>query len=193
MGKGIEVTRITLFGEIVAGSNVSLYDFEKQLDGKLASETETELFKIFKSVVFDITEILSKLHKSRFERLADFDATVFNALVNVRNRLVNADADLRKDRWFLFWNIRTYSNGYKLPVVILEVTDDGWVNSFEAEFLLNYNPETKTSNMGIELAYRKYISFTQPHITEYNVKREIAKKLFRSPTTGIVEVEVLPD
>jgi hypothetical protein len=193
MGKGIEVTRITLFGEIVAGSNVSLYDFEKQLDGKLASETETELFKIFKSVVFDITEMLSKLIGSRFERLADFDATVFNALINVRNRLVNADADLRKDRWFLFWDIRTYSNGYKLPVVILEVTDDGWVNSFEAEFLLNYNPDAKTSSINIGLWYRKYISFTQPHITEYNVKREIAKKLFRSPTTGIVEVEVLPD
>ena len=193
MGKGIEVTRITFFGKIVASSNVALYDFEKQLDGKLVSETETELFKIFKSVVFDITEILSKLHKSRFERLADFDATVFNALVNVRNRLVNADADLRKDKWFLFWDIRAYSNGYKLPVVILEVTDDGWVNSFEAEFLLNYNPDTKTSSISIGLWYRKYISFTQSHITEYNAKREIARKLFKNPATGIVEVEVLPD
>ena len=191
MGK-IEVKKITLFGKIVA-SSVSLYDFEKQLDGKLVSKTEVELFKAFKSVVFDITEILSKLHKSRFERLADFDATVFNALVNVRNRLVNADADLRKDRWFLFWNIRTYSNGYKLPVVILEVTDDGWVNSFEAEFLLNYNPDTKTSSISIGLWYRKYISFTQPHITDYDVKREIARKLFKNPATGVVEVEILTD
>jgi len=193
MGKGLEITRITLFGEIVAGSNVSLDDFERQLDGKLVSKTEAELFKIFKSVVFDITEMLSKLYKSRFERLADFDATVFNALVNVRSRLVNADADLRKDRWFLFWDIRPYSNGYKLPIAIIEVTDDGWANSFEAEFLLNYNLETKTSSISIELAYRKYISFTQSHITEYNEKREIARKLFKSPTTGVVEVEILPD
>ena len=193
MGKEIEITKITLFGEIVAGSNLSLYDFERQLDGKLVSKTEAELFKIFKSVVFDITEMLAKLHGSRFEKLMDFDASVFDALVNVRNRLVNANADLRKDRWFLFWDIRPYSNGYKLPIAIIEVTDEGWANSFEAEFLLNYNPDTKTSSINVGLWYRKYISFTQPDTTEYNVKREIAKKLFRSPTTGIVEVAVLTD
>jgi hypothetical protein len=187
----IEVTRITLFGKIVAGSNVSLDDFEKQLDGKLVSETEAELFKIFKSVVFDITEILSKLHGSRFERLVDFDISVFDVLVNIRNRLANANTDLRKDGWFLFWDIRTYSTGYKLPIAIIEVTDNGWANSFETEFLLNYNLETKMSNVGIELAYRKYISFNQPYLTDYNTKHEIARKLFRSPTTGVVEVEVL--
>ena len=192
MGK-VEVMRITLFGEIVAGSNVSLDDFERQLDGKLVSKTETELFKIFKSVVFDITEMLSKLHRSRFERLMDFDASVFDVLVNIRNRLVNANAELRKDRWFMFWDIRTYSNGYKLPIAIIEVTDNGWANSFEAEFLLNYNPDTKTSSINVGLWYRKYISFTQPDITEYNVKHEIARKLFKSPTTGVVEIEVLTD
>ena len=189
----MEIKKITLFGEIVAGSNVSLDDFERQLDGKLVSKTEAELFKIFKSVVFDITEMLSKLHRSRFERLADFDATVFNALVNVRNRLVNADADLRKDRWFLFWNIQTYSNGYKLPIAIIEVSDDGWANSFEAEFLLNYNLETRMSSIGIELAYRKYISFNQPYLINHNIKLEIARKLFKNPVTGVVEVEILTD
>ncbi len=193
MGKGLEVMRITLFGEVVASSNVSLYDFEKQLDSKLASETETELFKIFKSVVFDITEMLSKLHKSRFDRLANFDVAVFNALVNVRSRLVNVSNNLSKDNWFLFWNIQTYSNGYKLPIAIIEVTDDGWANSFEAEFLLNYNPETKMSNIGIGLAYRKYISFNQPYLTDHNTKLEIARKLFKNPITGVVEVEILTD
>jgi len=192
MGK-IEVTRITLFGKIVASSNVSLYDFEKQLDGKLVSKTEAELFKTFKSVVFDITEVLSKLHKSRFERLVDFDVAVFNALVNVRSRLVDASNNLSRDNWFLFWNIQTYSSGYKLPIAIIEVTDDGWVNSFGAEFQLIYNPETKVSNIGIELAYRKYISFNQPYITDHDTKREIARKLFKNPASGVVEVEIITD
>ena len=191
MGK-IEVKKITLFGEIVA-SSVSLYDFEKQLDGKLVSKTEAELFKTFKSVVFDITEVLSKLHKSRFERLVDFDVAVFNALVNVRSRLVGASNNLSRDDWFLFWNIQTYSSGYKLPIAIIEVTDDGWVNSFGAEFQLIYNPETKVSNIGIELAYRKYISFNQPYITDHDTKREIARKLFKNPASGVVEVEIITD
>ena len=193
MGKGMEVMRITLFGKIVAGSNVSLDDFERRLDGKLESKTEAELFKIFRSVVFDITKVLSKLHRSRFERPMDFDVAVFNVLVNVRSRLVDASNNLSKDNWFLFWNIQAYSNGYKLPIAIIEVTDDGWVNSFEVEFLLNYNPETRMSSIGIELVYRKYISFNQPYITDHNTKREIAKKLFKNPATGVVEVEVLTD
>ena len=191
MGK-IEVKKITLFGKIVA-SSVSLHDFEKQLDGKLVSKTEVELFKTFKSVVFDITEMLSKLHRSRFERLVDFDVAVFNALVNVRSRLVDASNNLSRDDWFLFWNIQTYSSGYKLPIAIIEVTDDGWVNSFGAEFQLIYNPETKVSNIGIELAYRKYISFNQPYITDHDTKREIARKLFKNPASGIVEVEIITD
>jgi len=191
MGK-IEVKKITLFGKIVA-SSVSLHDFEKQLDGKLVSKTEVELFKAFKSVVFDITEMLSKLDRSRFERLVDFDVAVFNALVNVRSRLVGASNNLSRDDWFLFWNIQTYSSGYKLPIAIIEVTDDGWAKSFGAEFQLIYNPETKVSNIGIELAYRKYISFNQPYITDHDTKREIARKLFKNPASGIVEVEIITD
>ena len=188
----IEVMKITLFGEVVASSD-SLLGFEKQLNGRLVSKSETELFRVFRSVVFDVMEMLSRLHKSSFERFVDFNNAVFNALVNVRKRLLDANTDLRKDEWFLFWDIHAYGNGYKLPIAIIEVTDDGWVNSFEAEFLLNYNPDTKTSSINTELRHMKYILFTQPYIAKYNVKREIAEKLFRTPTSGVAEIQVLTD
>jgi len=191
MGK-IEVKKITLFGEIVAGDYGTLDDFGKLIEGKLKSRIETELFRVFSSAVLDVAWVLSKLNKSMFETSKDFDAAVFKALVSIRSKLIKIDSE--KNHGFLFWDILfTRENDYRLPIAVIHVTDGGRIYLFEAEFTLAYNPDTKTSSVNLGLWYKRYISFTPPYITDYNVKREIARKLFKSPITGVVEVEVILD
>jgi hypothetical protein len=189
-----EVMRITLFGKLIGGDYVSVNNFEKLLDelkGMLVSKTEAELLKIFKSVVVDVGNTLSKLNGARFERLMDFDASVFDALVGIRNRLVGVDLEI--DNRFMLWDIKSRGDEYDLPIIILEVTNDGKIYMFEGNFILSYNSETKKSSVNVGLWHKTYISFTHPYITDYNIKREIARKLFRNPVTGVVEVEVIPD
>jgi hypothetical protein len=191
MGK-VEVMKITLFGEIVAGDYGTLDDFGKLLEGKLKSRIETELFRVFSSAVLDVAWVLSKLNKSMFETSKDFDAAVFKALVSIRSKLIKIDSE--KNHGFLFWDILfTRENDYRLPIAVIHVTDGGRIYLFEAEFTITYNPDTKTSSVNLGLWYKRYISFTPPYITDYNVKREIARKLFKSPITGVVEVEVISD
>ena len=193
-GMSKEVTRITLFGKLIGGDYVSVNDFEKllgELEGMLVSKTEAELFKIFKSVVVDVGNTLSKLNGSRFEKLMDFDASVFDALVDIRSKLVAVD--LGTDDRFMFWNIKSRGDEYDLPIIILEVTNDGKIYMFESNFILSYNTETKKLSVNVGLWYKRYISFTPPYITDYNTKLEIVRKLFKTPVTGVVEVEILTD
>lgn len=193
-GMSKEVTRITLFGKLIGGDYVSVNDFEKllgELEGMLVSKTEAELFKIFKSVVVDVGNTLSKLNGSRFEKLMDFDASVFDALVDIRSKLVAVD--LGTDDRFMLWNIKSRGDEYDLPIIILEVTNDGKIYMFESNFILSYNTETKKLSVNVGLWYKRYISFTPPYITDYNTKREITRKLFKTPVTGVVDVEILTD
>ena len=191
MGK-IEVKKITLFGEIVAGSYGTLDDFENLLEGKLKSRIENELYRVFHSAVLDTAWVLSKLNKATFETPKDFDASVFKALVSIRNKLIKIDSE--KNHGFLFWDILfVRNNEYRLPIAVIHVTDSGRIYLFEAEFTLAYNPDTKTSTVNLGLWYKKYVSFTPPYITDYNTKREIARKLFKNPVTGVVEVEIITD
>jgi hypothetical protein len=190
MSKRVEVKKITLFGKIVAGGYGTLDDFEKLLEGKLKSRIETELYRVFNSAVLDVAWVLSKLDKSTFETSKDFNASVFKALVSIRSKLIKIDSE--KNRGFLFWDILfARDNDYRLLIAVIHVTDSGRVYLFEAEFTLAYNPDTKTSIVNLGLWYKKYISFTPPYITDYNTKHEIARKLFRNPATGVVEVEIL--
>lgn len=190
MGK--EVKKITLFGTVIGGDYGTLDDFEKLLEGKLKSRIEAELYRVFHSAVLDVAWTLSKLNKSTFETSKDFDAAVFKALVSIRNKLIKIDSE--KNHGFLFWDISfVRNNEYRLPIALIHVTDSGRVYLFEAEFTLTYNPDTKTSTVNLGLWYKKYISFTPPYITDYNTKLEIARKLFRSPVTGVVEVEIITD
>ncbi len=139
----------------------------------------------------DVGNTLSKLNGSRFEKLMDFDASVFDALVDIRSRLVAVD--LGTDDRFMLWNIKSRGDEYDLPIIILEVTNDGKIYMFESNFILSYNTETKKLSVNVGLWYKSYISFTYPYITDYDTKLEIARKLFKTPVTGIVEVEILTD
>ena len=194
-----EVKKITLFGAVVGGDHVppdSLLKVFPEIANKLETKNETILFEDFKDLVYTLSNVLYKLYKpgTRFETPRDFDIAVLKALVEVREKLKNAYGNLRKRDWFLLWDLSSVRNNeYKLLINMTEITDDGWVYLFESEFNIMYNPDTKTTQASIGVGYRKYISITEPYITDYAVKYEIARKLLKYSATGVVEVEILPD
>ena len=194
----IEVKKITLFGAVVGEDHVppdSLLKVFPEIANKLETRDETILFEDFKDLVYTLSNVLYRLCKpgTRFETPRDFDIATLKALVEVREKLKNAYGNLRKRDWFLLWNLLSRGNEYRLVINMTEVTDGGWIYLFEAEFNIMYNPDTKTTQASIGIGYRKYISITEPYITDDAVKYEIAKKLFRNPVTGVVEVEILTD
>lgn len=198
MCRRTEVKKITLFGATVYGNHVppdSLLKVFPEIANKLETRDEIILFEDFKDLVYTLSNVLYGLYKSgdRFETSRDFDIAVLKALVEVREKLKNAYGNLRKRDWILLWDLLSRGNEYRFLINMTEARDNGWIYLFEAEFNIMYNPDTKTTQASIGIGYRKYISITEPYITDDAVKYEIARKLFKTPVTGVVEVEILTD
>jgi hypothetical protein len=191
-----EVKKLTFFGASIAGDYVPLDNLSKvfgEIENKLETTDEDDIFERFQALINDIAGVfLRSILNTKFETSRDFDVAILKTLDAVRIQLEDTLANLRKRSWILLWDITTTrSNEYRLLIGMVEVTDDGWIYLFEGEFNLMYNSDTKTANVTVGIGYKKYISITELYITDYALKYEIARKLFKTPVTGVVEVEVL--
>jgi len=188
------MTTVTLYGTAVEyGYPEKVF---KRIEDKLETSTEKELFEYFKNLVAEVERAFSELTNYKFDSYSDFELKLYAALAKARNVLQSNKNALPEHR-YLFWNIWSYGKptddyeGIEVPIVVIEITEDGWIYKFEAHIIVAYNYSKEIAVIDIDKVwYYKYIAATQESLSDDNVRRYVAKWLSSNTAFDVVHIKV---
>jgi hypothetical protein len=188
------MSTVTLYGTAVEyGYAEKVF---KRIEGKLETNAEKELFEYFKNLVVEVERAFSELTNYKFDSYSDFELKLYAALAKARNVLQSNKNALPEHR-YLFWDIWSYGKptddyeGIKVPIVVIEITEDGWIYKFETYIIVAYIYSKKSVDIDIdEVWYYKYIAATQEPLSDDNVRRYVAKWLFSNSAFDVVHIKV---
>ena len=188
------MTTVTLYGTAVEyGYAEKVF---KRIEGKLETNAEKELFEYFKNLVAEVERAFSELTNYKFDSYSDFELKLYAALAKARNVLQTNKNALPEHR-YLFWNIWSYGKptddyeGIKVPIAVIEITEDGWIYKFETYIIVAYNYSKEIAVIDIdEVWYYKYIAATQESLSDDNVRRYVAKWLSSNTAFDVVHIKV---
>ena len=189
------MTTVTLYGTAVEyGYPEKVF---KRIEDKLETSTEKELFEYFKNLVAEVERAFSELTNYKFDSYSDFELKLYAALAKARNVLQSNKNALPEHR-YLFWNIWSYGKptddyeGIEVPIVVIEITEDGWIYKFETHIIVAYNYSKEIAVIDIDKVwYYKYIAATQESLSDDNVRRYVAKWLSSNTVFDVVHIPVL--
>jgi len=187
------MTTVTLYGTAVEyGYAEKVF---KRIEGKLETNAEKELFEYFKNLVAEVERAFSELTNYKFDSYSDFELKLYAALAKARNVLQTNKNALPEHR-YLFWNIWSYGKptddyeGIKVPIAVIEITEDGWIYMFKAYIIVAYIYSKKSASIDTEVWYYKYIVATQEPLSDDDMRRYVAKWLFSNSAFDVVHIKV---
>jgi len=190
------VTTVTLYGTAVEFG----YDPEKafnRIENKIETSAEKASFEYFKNLVVEVERAFSDgLTNYKFDEYYDFEIKLYAALAKARDVLQRNKSTLPEHR-YLFWDIWKYGEptdryeGIEVPIVVIEITEDGWIYKFEARIIVAYDNRKKIAVIDTnEIWYYKYIAATQESLSNDNVRRYVAKWLSSNVASDAVHIKV---
>jgi hypothetical protein len=188
------MTTITLYGGAVEyGYTEKVFN---RIENKLETSTEKALIEYFKNLLAEVERAFSELTNYKFNSYRDFELKLYAALAKARN-VLQSNKNTLPEHYYLFWDIWSYGKstdkyeGIEIPIAVIEITEDGWIYMIETEIIVAYNHSKDIAVIDTdEVWYYKYIASTQEPLSDDNVRRYVAKWLFKNTAFDVVHIKV---